>query len=187
MSAEPAAIPPPEPTGPEQPQAQPEAGATAAPEATAGAATPPPQRPQDSLSRELRIGGIIAAAFFVIFLGWAAFAPLDAGAYAVGKIVVSGNRQAVQHRDGGVVSALHVREGDTVQRGAVLVEISAGELRATERGRDIPILAMTANAFAEERQRCLDVGMNAHVAKPVVAEQLFSTLQTWLARGRPTT
>ena len=144
MSAEPAAIPPPEPTGPEQPQAQPEAGATAAPEATAGAATPPPQRPQDSLSRELRIGGIIAAAFFVIFLGWAAFAPLDAGAYAVGKIVVSGNRQAVQHRDGGVVSALHVREGDTVQRGAVLVEISAGELRATERGLTGQVLALLA-------------------------------------------
>ncbi len=59
-------------------------------------------------------------------------------------------------------------------------------IRATERGRDIPILAMTANAFAEERQRCLDVGMNAHVAKPVVAEQLFNTLQNWLARGRPT-
>jgi CheY-like chemotaxis protein len=57
-------------------------------------------------------------------------------------------------------------------------------IRATERGRSIPILAMTANAFAEERQRCLDVGMNAHVAKPVVAEQLFSSLQTWLQRGR---
>lgn len=53
-------------------------------------------------------------------------------------------------------------------------------IRASERGRHIPILAMTANAFAEERQRCLDVGMNAHVAKPVVAEQLFGTLLEWL-------
>ncbi|MET0517384.1 MAG: ATP-binding protein [Burkholderiaceae bacterium] len=56
-------------------------------------------------------------------------------------------------------------------------------IRRTERGRDIPILAMTANAFAEERQRCLDAGMNDHVAKPVVAEQLFATLYRWLSRG----
>ena len=39
---------------------------------------------------------------------------------------------------------------------------------------------MTANAFAEERERCLSVGMNDHVAKPVVAEQLFATLYRWL-------
>ncbi|MEJ6006468.1 ATP-binding protein [Paucibacter sp. AS339] len=48
--------------------------------------------------------------------------------------------------------------------------------------RSTPILAMTANAFAEERQRCLDAGMNDHVAKPVVAEQLFATLYMWLSR-----
>ena len=56
-------------------------------------------------------------------------------------------------------------------------------IRRTPHGRDIPILAMTANAFAEERQRCLDAGMNDHVAKPVVAEQLFATLHLWLSRG----
>jgi len=109
-----------------------------------GAEAHAPSLPQDSLRRELRIGGIVAAAFFVIFLGWAAFAPLDAGAYAPGKIVVSGNRQAVQHRDGGVISALHVQEGDEVGRGEVLVEISAGELRATERGLTGQVLALLA-------------------------------------------
>ncbi|MEL4180514.1 hybrid sensor histidine kinase/response regulator [Roseateles sp. PN1] len=57
-------------------------------------------------------------------------------------------------------------------------------IRQTERGRHIPILAMTANAFAEEKQRCLDAGMNDHVAKPVVAEQLFTTLKLWLTRSQ---
>ncbi|WP_077036369.1 ATP-binding protein [Pelomonas sp. KK5] len=56
-------------------------------------------------------------------------------------------------------------------------------IRGQPFGRDIPILAMTANAFAEERQRCLEAGMNDHVAKPVVAEQLFATLNTWLTRS----
>jgi PAS domain S-box-containing protein len=55
-------------------------------------------------------------------------------------------------------------------------------IRQSEWGRHIPILAMTANAFAEERQRCLDAGMNDHVAKPVIAEQLFRTLHHWLDR-----
>ncbi len=49
-------------------------------------------------------------------------------------------------------------------------------------GNPVPILAMTANAFDEERQRCLDAGMNDHVAKPVVAEQLFATLKLWLSK-----
>ena len=49
-------------------------------------------------SREIRMGVIIAAAFFVLFLGWAAFVPLDAGVHAGGTIAVAGNRQTVQHR-----------------------------------------------------------------------------------------
>ena len=76
-------------------------------------------------SREIRQGLFIAFLFFVVFLGWAAFAPLDAGAYAHGEVEVSGSRQAVQYRDGGTVSAIHVHEGDLVQQGQVLVEISA--------------------------------------------------------------
>jgi len=55
-------------------------------------------------------------------------------------------------------------------------------IRARPGGQTIPILAMTANAFAEERERCLSAGMNDHVAKPVVAEQLFATLHQWLVR-----
>jgi signal transduction histidine kinase/ActR/RegA family two-component response regulator len=60
-------------------------------------------------------------------------------------------------------------------------------IRALPQGAELPILAMTANAFDEERQRCLDAGMDDHVAKPVVAEQLFATLHDWLSGARRTT
>lgn len=44
----------------------------------------------------------------------------------------------------------------------------------------IPIVAMTANAFAEDRQACMAAGMSDFVAKPVVPASLYSTLMKWL-------
>jgi PAS domain S-box-containing protein len=52
-------------------------------------------------------------------------------------------------------------------------------LRADPRFRDLPIIAMTAHALVDERQRCLDVGMNDHVSKPIDPDALFTTLMRW--------
>lgn len=46
--------------------------------------------------------------------------------------------------------------------------------------RQVPILAMTANAFNEDRQACLEAGMDDHVPKPIDPDQLFETLLKWL-------
>ena len=45
---------------------------------------------------------------------------------------------------------------------------------------NIPIVAMTANAFEEDRQRVLSAGMNGHLGKPIDVDKLFSTLQSIL-------
>ncbi len=46
--------------------------------------------------------------------------------------------------------------------------------------RRVPVIALTATAFAEEREACLTAGMDDHVAKPVDAQQLYATLLRWL-------
>jgi signal transduction histidine kinase/DNA-binding response OmpR family regulator len=55
-------------------------------------------------------------------------------------------------------------------------------LRSDSRFQQIPIIAMTAHALAEERQRCLDAGMNDHISKPIDPDALFATLARWTKR-----
>ncbi|HEV2598450.1 HlyD family type I secretion periplasmic adaptor subunit [Sphingopyxis sp.] len=115
-------------------------------------ATPLTVGAMDSPKGEVRIGAWIAGLFFAGFLGWAALTPLDAGALAQGSVAVSGNRQAVQHRDGGIVTALMVQEGREVRQGDVLLKISASDAVATERGLTgeiVALLAQRARLIAE--------------------------------------
>ncbi len=44
---------------------------------------------------------------------------------------------------------------------------------------NLPIIAMTAHALVEERQRCIDAGMNDHIAKPIDPDAMFSTILRW--------
>jgi two-component system sensor histidine kinase/response regulator len=61
---------------------------------------------------------------------------------------------------------------------------ATARIRAEPRLADLPIVAMTAHAMAEERDRCLAAGMHAHIAKPIDPELLYRTLMQFYRPGR---
>ncbi len=58
-------------------------------------------------------------------------------------------------------------------------------IRQDEHLRRLPIIAMTANALAADRQLCLDAGMDEHIPKPIDVNLLYTTLAHWLSGGEP--
>jgi protein-histidine pros-kinase len=72
----------------------------------------------------------------------------------------------------GIAATARIREFEVSQSAR-----DAGERR-------VPIIALTANAFAEDRQRCLNAGMDDFLSKPFKADEVFATLDRHLAPGR---
>lgn len=60
---------------------------------------------------------------------------------------------------------------------------ATAKIRSDSRFAQLPIIAMTAHATTEERQRCLDAGMNNHVAKPIDPVLLYETLGKYFKPG----
>lgn len=108
-----------------------------------------------SPQRATRVGIALLLLGLGGFLGWAAYAPLDAGVPAPGSIVIESQRKPVQHLAGGIVRKVHVAEAQRVEAGAVLVELDDTKLRAdleALKARYYGGLALEARLKAERRR-----------------------------------
>ena len=93
---------------------------------------------------------------------------------------------AVATAENGAQALERVRDGrfdvilmDMVMPGMDGLEATRA-LRQIPEARSVPIIAMTANAFVDDRRACLAAGMNDFVAKPVDPQHLYATLDRWL-------
>lgn len=78
----------------------------------------------------LRAGVLTLATLVFGFGAWTAFASISGAVVAPGRLKVEGNRQIVQHLEGGVVAKILVKEGDVVDAGQVLIRLDDTQLRA---------------------------------------------------------
>lgn len=91
---------------------------------------------QDSLadiadeSRSRRIGIAVILVTFILFGGWAFFAPIASAVVATGVVKVELERKNVQHLEGGIVREIHVREGQMVELGDTLLTLDQTQFQA---------------------------------------------------------
>ncbi len=105
-------------------------------------------RPEKSIPVVTRVWPWVVAGLGAIALafggvgGWGATVPLASAVIATGQVTVDTNRKQVQHLEGGIVDRLHVRDGDYVKAGAVLIRLDDTRARAS--------LSIAASAYREE-------------------------------------
>ena len=97
--------------------------------------------------------GVALGAFLIFGVGgWAATARLTGAVIAMGTVAVDQNLKSIQHRDGGIVSEISVREGDEVVEGQVLIRLEDAQTRAElsiVKSQLVELLARRARLLAE--------------------------------------
>ena len=108
-------------------------------------------------------------------------------------MVLSSKQIEAERAENGKVAVDMFRDHEEGYYDAILMDIRMPEMdgleatriiRAMDRkdSKNIPIIALTANAFDEDVQRSLQAGLNAHLSKPVQPESLFETLELYIRK-----
>lgn len=123
-----------------------------------------------SVKMPILAGAFIVAGFFGGFGYWAATAPISGAAVASGVIAANGLNQQVDHLEGGIISAIMIKEGDRVKQGQALVKLDKTRVQA-DRNRVattlLGLLAKEARARAE-RDGAHDLNYSSKISEKAV-------------------
>jgi len=117
--------------------------------------------PNDSIRHVALAGWLIIVIFFGGIGTWAVTAPLNGAVVANAVVKIDGNRKSVQHLDGGIVKELHVREGERVLAGDLLILLDETQARAEYEvlSQQYAVLRATEVRLLTELDRGSDLGM----------------------------
>lgn len=112
--------------------------------------------PENIARGPIIFGMLMVILIFGIFGLWSVLAPIDSAAIAQGKVTLDANKKTIDHLEGGIVSEIMVREGETVAPGDALIVLDDTAARARRdlyRGQYVAALASEARLLAERDNR----------------------------------
>lgn len=112
--------------------------------------------------RPLRTAGFIAGGFALVFGAWSTLVPIASGVSAAGRVAPLSHRQIVQHLEGGVIADIKVQNGDLVEAGDTLVELTGDQADAAYNSfvlRGEALKMRLARLMAEQSGNSLDEAM----------------------------
>jgi len=77
--------------------------------------------PSHNTTPAILTGLTIIFIVFGVIGGWMYYAPLDSSSVAVGQVSAGSAKKTIQHLDGGIIKAIHIKDGDVVQQGDILI------------------------------------------------------------------
>jgi HlyD family secretion protein len=142
-------------------------------------------------TRRRLLAGYAVSAFFAFgIVGYAATAEIRGAVIAQGNMVVEGNQRKVQHQDGGIVSAIHVRNGQRVKAGDLVIRLDDTQRRA-EFGQVVgQLMSQELRAARLEAERdalptvVLPASVASRLAEPEVAALVAAETTLFEARRR---
>lgn len=143
-----------------------------------------------SVGGPLFVGYLIIIFFFFGTLGWAAVAPITKGATVAGALITESKTKPVQHGKGGNIKQIHVREGQPVEKGQLLVTLDDADILETMRGIEGQIAAAQSETTLVKREYGIiaDLVRRQLTPRPKLVElerqimQLDRDIQTGLSR-----
>lgn len=135
---------------------------------------------------------ILWMVFVIVVIGivWASWAELDEVTRGIGKVIPSSQIQVIQNLEGGILSALYVQDGDTVEQGQVLLQIDDTRFSSSLRETQLQFWALKAKAArlaAESNSKPFEAPQGMLENYPALVEQeqgLFNSRQTELQTNR---
>jgi len=87
--------------------------------------------PSSNTAPAITFGLAVVFIVFGVIGGWMYYAPLDSSSVAIGKVSAGSAKKTVQHLDGGIIKKIYVKDGDSVKKGDILIELEDIQLKET--------------------------------------------------------